>query len=247
MDHAGRDRNYLRKSEFRARLCRFNCILAQARLERRRDMSSPKPEDKGAESARIFAEVAERSSRLMGEFLAKQSEGREPAATDEFGIAKAYMDLAAKMLANPYKLAEAQMAMFWDYTRLWQSEWLSMMGQKVDPVAVPGKGDNRFRNQDWQSNFVFDYLKQSYLITARHMHDAVAGVEDLPEDTRKKVNFFTRQYIDALSPTNFAMTNPEVLRETLNSGGQNLLKGLNNLLGDIERGDGQLRISMTDT
>jgi polyhydroxyalkanoate synthase len=210
-------------------------------------MSTPKPEDKGAESARIFAEVAERSSRLMGEFLAKQSEGKEPAVTDEFGIAKAYMDLAAKMLANPYKLAETQMAMFWDYTRLWQSEWLSMMGQKVDPVAVPGKGDNRFRNQDWQSNFVFDYLKQSYLITARHIHDAVAGVEDLPEDTRKKVNFFTRQYIDALSPTNFAMTNPEVLRETLNSGGQNLLKGLNNLLGDIERGDGQLRISMTDT
>ena len=84
-------------------------------------MSTSQPEDKGAESARILAEVAERSSRLMAEFLAKQTEANPSAATDEFGIAKAYMDLAANMLANPHKLAEAQMAMIWDYARLWQS------------------------------------------------------------------------------------------------------------------------------
>ena len=93
---------------------------------------------------------------------------------------------------------------------------------------------------------MFDYIKQSYLITARHMHDAVANTEGLSDESRKKVNFFTRQYIDAMSPSNFALTNPQVLRETAHSGGQNLLKGLNNLLGDIERGSGDLHISMTD-
>ena len=199
-----------------------------------------------ADSAQVFAQVAERSSRIMADFLKRQAETQKSVATDEFGIAKAFMDMSALMLANPQKLAEAQMNMFWDYTRLWQSTWMQMLGQKAEPVAVPRKGDNRFRDKDWENNFLFDYVKQSYLIAARHIHQAVSKVENLPADQRKKVDFFTRQYIDALSPSNFALTNPEVLRETLASGGQNLLRGLNNLLADIERGDGQLQISMTD-
>jgi polyhydroxyalkanoate synthase len=205
-----------------------------------------KPTPAGADSAQIFAEVAERSSRIMADYLKRQTETQKPAVTDEFGIAKAFMDMSALMLAKPQHLAEAQMNMFWDYTRLWQSSVMQMMGQKAAPVAVPRKGDNRFRDQEWENNFLFDYVKQSYLIAARHIHQAVSNVEDLPPDARKKVDFFTRQYIDALSPSNFALTNPEVVRETMASGGQNLLRGLNNLLGDIERGDGQLQISMTD-
>jgi polyhydroxyalkanoate synthase len=197
-------------------------------------------------SAQVFAELAQRSSRIMSDFLKRQSVSKQPAEADEFGIAKAFMDMSALMLAKPQHLAEAQMKMFWDYTRLWQSGWMQMMGQKVEPVATPRQGDNRFRHADWENHFLFDYVKQSYLIAARHIHQAVSQVENLPDDDRKKVDFFTRQYIDALSPSNFALTNPEVMRETLKSGGQNLLRGLNNLLGDIERGDGQLKISMTD-
>ncbi|HVS56524.1 MAG TPA: class I poly(R)-hydroxyalkanoic acid synthase, partial [Casimicrobiaceae bacterium] len=101
--------------------------------------------------------------------------------------------------------------------------------------------------EDWQEHFLFDYVKQSYLLTARWLHDAVASVEGLDQRTQKKVDFFTRQYIDALAPSNFALTNPEVFRETIATGGQNLVKGLNNLLDDIERGNGKLRISMTDS
>jgi polyhydroxyalkanoate synthase len=89
-------------------------------------------------------------------------------------------------------------------------------------------------------------VKQSYLIAARHIQHAVSKVEGLPEESEKKVAFFTRQYVDALSPSNFLLTNPQVLRETLASGGQNLVRGLNNLLADIEKGGGELRISMTD-
>src|ERR1700690_2108096 len=200
-----------------------------------------------ADSAQVFAQVAQRSSRVIGDFLKRQAETQNSVVADEFGIAKAFMDLSALMFAKPQQLAEAQMNMFWDYTRLWQSSWMQMMGQKVEPVAAPLKGDNRFRHEDWENHFLFDYVKQSYLIAARHIHEAVSKVEHLPDDARKKADFFTRQYIDALSPSNFALTNPEVVRETLNSGGQNLLRGLNNLLADIERGDGQLQISMTDT
>ena len=157
------------------------------------------------------------------------------------------MDLSARMLASPWKLAEAQMNMFWDYTRLWQFSTMKMLGHAATPVARPGKGDNRFRDEEWENHFLFDYVKQSYLIAARHFHDAVSRVEGLPEETRKKVNFYTRQYIDALAPSNFVLTNPQVLRETVNSGGKNLVKGLNNLLEDLDRGEGELRISMTDT
>jgi len=194
--------------------------------------SPPNP----ARSAKVFVEVAERSSRLMGEFLQRQAGGHGVAHSDEFGIARAFMDLYARMLADPWKLAEMQTKMFWDHVALWQSSLLRMLGKDAPPVAEPARGDNRFREADWQDQFLFDYIKQSYLIAARHLHDAVASVEGLPEETSKKVNFYTRQYIDALSPSNFALTNPQVLRETLQSGGQNLVKGLNNLLADIERG-----------
>jgi polyhydroxyalkanoate synthase len=159
----------------------------------------------------------------------------------------AFMELAANMLANPAKLAEAQLNLWWDYMSLWQSSVLKMLGAPAEPVAEPAKGDKRFKHEAWQEHFLFDYVKQSYLITARWLHDQVASVEGLPEPTRKKIDFFTRQYIDAMAPSNFALTNPEVFRETVATGGQNLVRGLNNLLDDIERGNGQLRISMTDT
>ena len=200
-----------------------------------------------AELAKIFGDVAERSGRILGDYVKRHADGKGVAFTDEFGIAKAFMDLSAKMLANPWKLAEAQMKMFWDYVALWQTSTLKMLGHRADPVAHPEKGDYRWRDEEWQNHFFFDYFKQSYLIAARHIHDAVCCVEGLPEESQKKVNFFTRQYIDALSPSNFVLTNPQVLRETVNSGGQNLVRGLNNLLEDIDRGNGQLRIKMTDS
>ena len=157
------------------------------------------------------------------------------------------MEMASKMLANPYKLAETQMNLWWDYMNLWQTSTMKLLGGAAEPVAAPSKGDKRFRHEDWEEHFLFDYIKQGYLITARWLHETVASVEGLDDATKRKVDFFTRQYIDALAPSNFALTNPEVFRETIASGGQNLVHGLNNLLDDIERGNGQLKISMTDT
>ncbi|MDH5222881.1 MAG: class I poly(R)-hydroxyalkanoic acid synthase, partial [Betaproteobacteria bacterium] len=160
--------------------------------------------------------------------------------------ARAYMDLYSRLLMDPSALTAASVNFWIDSMRLWQSAWLKMLGHEASPVAQPAKGDARFKDQEWSDNFVFDYIKQSYLIAARHMQHAVANVQGLPEESEKKIAFFTRQYVDALAPSNFAATNPQVLRETLASGGQNLVKGLANLLADIEKGEGQLRISMTD-
>ena len=209
-------------------------------------MNAEHPKFDAAEAAKVFAQVAERSGKLLGDYVKRHVDGKGIAFTDEFGIAKAFMDLAAKMLSNPWMLAQTQMNMFWDYLRLMQFSWLRMLGHNPQPIVEPAKEDFRFRDEEWENHFLFDYFKQSYLIAARHIHDAVSNVVGLPEETQKKVNFFTRQYIDALAPSNFVLTNPQVLRETLSSGGRNLVRGLNNLLEDVERGNGQLRINMTD-
>ncbi|HEY2967392.1 MAG TPA: class I poly(R)-hydroxyalkanoic acid synthase [Casimicrobiaceae bacterium] len=197
--------------------------------------------------AESLASAADKSAKVLGDFIARQAAAGKSIVTDEFGLTQAFLELAAKMLSNPYRLAETQMNLWWEYSALWQSSMLKLMGQSTTPVVEPAKSDKRFRHEDWEEHFLFDYVKQSYLIAARWLHNTVANVEGLDEHTRRKVDFFTRQYIDALAPSNFALTNPQVFRETIASGGQNLVKGLNNLLDDIERGNGQLRISMTDS
>ena len=197
-----------------------------------------------ADLARVYQEVARRAAHLLGEFAQKNPQ--LPAVADELGIGKAFMDLYSRMLSDPCALAAMSINLAFDYSRLWQASWMRMAGNPVEPVAAPAPSDSRFKHEDWSEHFLFDFIKQSYLITARHIQHAVASVDGLPDDSQKKVAFFTRQYVDALAPSNFALSNPQVLRETFASGGQNLLNGLNNLLSDIEKGDGALRISMTD-
>ncbi|MCC7487657.1 MAG: class I poly(R)-hydroxyalkanoic acid synthase [Burkholderiales bacterium] len=205
--------------------------------------SAPDP----AELARLYAGIARKSAELAAAFIERRGNGAAAVAGDELGVGQAFYEAWAKLLADPVRLAEAQVKFWQDTMSLWQSSMLRLMGQPVPPVIEPASGDRRFRHDDWRELFPFDYIKQSYLIAARHLHGILGHVEGLDERTAKKVEFYTRQYIDALAPTNFALTNPEVLRETMASGGQNLLRGFNNLLDDLERGGGgELRVRMTD-
>src|SRR5881396_1405482 len=92
--------------------------------------------------------------------------------------------LAAKLLSNPYLLAQTQLNLLWDYSALWQSSMLRLLGHSPAPVVEPAKSDKRFKHEDWQEHFLFDYMKQSYLIAARWLHNAVASVEGLDEHTQ---------------------------------------------------------------
>ena len=200
-----------------------------------------------AEVARLYADIATKSGVLIGQYLERHAKGTAKPIADELGISKAFFDTWSRMLSDPVRLAETQMKLWQDYWSLWQQSVLKLMGQDATPVAEPAHGDRRFKHHDWQNNFVYDYIKQSYLIAAKHLHQSLAEVQGLDQRTARKVDFYTRQYLDALSPTNFVMTNPEVLRETVASGGQNLIKGLSNLLEDLTRnGGGQLKTKMTD-
>ena len=198
------------------------------------------------ETARAMASVAERSQRLVAEFLSKQATTTQTTELDPLKIGQAFLDMSAKMMADPTKLYESQMSLWQDYLQLWQSTAQKIAGNNVAPVIEPEAGDRRFKAEDWQNNVLFDYLKQSYLLTSRWMQSTVRDVSDLDEATAKKVDFYTRQFIDAMAPTNFAMTNPEVVKTILETGGENLVSGLENLIDDLERGKGRLNIKMTD-
>ena len=129
---------------------------------------------------------------------------------------------------------------------LWQNTARRMMGMETEPVIDAASTDRRFKDDAWKENEVFDFIKQSYLLSARYVQDVVKQVDGLDPKTAQKVDFYARQFVDAMSPSNFLLTNPEVLRKTAETGGENLLKGLNNLLSDLEQGKGKLRIKMTD-
>jgi polyhydroxyalkanoate synthase len=199
-----------------------------------------------AELAKEIAELAERSQRLVADFLTRQGGGDGIGLANPMAIGAAFFEMTARMMSDPAKLVEAQAALWGDYLKLWQHTTERMLGGKTEPIIEATPEDRRFRDQAWSDSALFDFIKQSYLLTARWVQGAVRQVEGLDERTARKVDFYTRQFVDALAPSNFVMTNPEVLRATIESRGENLVNGLRNLLDDLERGKGRLKISMTD-
>jgi polyhydroxyalkanoate synthase len=198
------------------------------------------------ELARLFAGIGETSRRLVAEFLARQGEDKAVGPADPMAIGAAFFEMTARLMADPKKLIEAQAALWNDYLRLWEQTAQRLLGHPAEPVAEPAPEDRRFRDKAWTDNALFDFIKQSYLLTARSLQNAVHQVEGLDEHTAHKVDFYTQQFVDAMAPSNFLLTNPAVLRATIESRGENLLNGLKNLLDDLERGKGRLAISMTD-
>ena len=194
--------------------------------------------------SRTMADVAERSQRIVADFLKRQSDN--PTEPDPMHIGNAFLDMTTRLMANPARLVQAQIGFWQDYLTLWQNTARRMMGEPAPAVIAEDQKDKRFKDEAWRDNEVFDFIRQSYLLSARYMQRLVHDAEGLDDKTAQKVDFYTRQFVDAMSPTNFVMTNPEVLRRTAETGGENLLKGLSNLLTDLERGQGNLRIRMTD-
>ena len=196
--------------------------------------------------SQTMSSIAERSQNIVRDFLSRQATPGQSSGIDPLNLGSAFLEMTTRMMASPDKMLQAQLNLWQDYMMLWQNTTQRMMGQMVEPVVTPEKDDRRFRDEAWADNQLFDYIKQSYLLSARWLQATVNDVEGLDDRTSKKIDFYTRQFVDALAPSNFMITNPEVLRTTMESGGENLLKGLENLLGDLDNGNGGLRIKMTD-
>ena len=193
---------------------------------------------------RSMADIAERSQRLVSDWLHRQS--HDAPDMDPLNIGRAFMDMTTQLMKDPAKLVQAQIGFWQDYMTLWQNTTRRMMGIESDPVIQADAKDRRFKDDAWKESEVFDFIKQSYLLSARYVQDVVTRVDGLDAKTAQKVDFYARQFVDAMSPSNFLLTNPEVLRKTAETGGENLFRGLSNLLTDLERGKGKLTIKMTD-
>jgi polyhydroxyalkanoate synthase len=159
---------------------------------------------------------------------------------------EAFVELLKRWMSEPQGFVRAQFGLWQDYMRLWQNTTQRMLGQEVAPVILPDRSDRRFKDPAWNENPLFDFIKQSYLLSSRFLLDAASANGSVPDRQQQKVEFYTRQFVDALAPSNFVLTNPEVLRATVESRGENLLRGLKNMLEDLERGKGKLQIKMTD-
>ncbi len=209
--------------------------------------SLPDPAEVSRQAAEHWAEIAEKSQRLVADFLSRQGGEEGVGLADPMAIGAAFLEMTQRMMSDPARLVEAQAALWNDYLRLWQHTAQRFLGGDVAPIVETLPEDRRFRDEAWSDNTHFDFIKQSYLLTARWLQGTARNVEGLDDRTARKVDFYTRQFIDAMAPSNFVLTNPEVLRATIESRGENLVQGLKNLLDDLERGKGRLAISMTDS
>jgi len=164
---------------------------------------------------------------------------------DPLNLLPAFATAAGQLLMNPQRLLLDNVQTSLEFYALWENAGKRLLGLDHEIVASPAEDDMRFRDPAWREHAFFDVVKQSYLLAAQRILRSVENLEGLDERTWRKVEFFTRQFVDAVAPTNFAATNPEVLRTTVETQGDNLLRGLQNLFRDSEE-DGQLRIAMCD-
>ena len=192
-----------------------------------------------------LAAFAEQARRVVEAFWQRQQNDGF-SIVDPASVSQAFFEFGARLMADPSRLADAQAKLWQAQIGLWQDAVARLLGEQTAPAASAPRGDRRFADPAWTEGLVFDVIKQSYLLSADWLRSLVDDVPDLEPRDRRKVDFYTRQFISAASPSNFLLTNPAVLRKTKETEGRNLIEGLQHLLDDLERGKGRLRISMAD-
>ena len=204
----------------------------------------PDPEAFGRNMLRFMEEA----QKAMRGFLERVDVKTSPyeTASEMTDAAKLFAEVAQPWLADPGKLVDAQSALFGAYMQLFSTTAERAFGGAALPVVEPEPGDNRFTDPEWNSNPYFDFWKQFYLITTRWLEGLLQDTEGLDERTRHRATFLLKQISSAMSPSNFPLTNPVVLRETFQSSGQNLVQGMANLVHDLDKSGDLLSISQTD-
>ncbi len=206
--------------------------------------------EQGKHIAHNMAEVFDISGQIWQKFLAAHLQEGGPKHPDPLNTWPTFAELYRTMWDNPQQVADKTIEFWAGQQRLWQNAMLKWLGSKeaVDNLELPHmlKPDRRFSHKDWSENALFDYLKQSYLLTAGWIQDTVGSVGEMDPKERRKAAFYTRQFVEAMNPANFFALNPEVLEATASEKGENLVRGLKMMLEDLDRGKGKLLIRQTD-
>jgi len=201
----------------------------------------------------ILADVANRSQDMIRDFSERHATAPQwsRAAQTELnlneivGVPETLTQLTQNLVAEPETMAKAQIKFCQNGLKLMVYINARLAGQTPAPVVQPDRGDKRFQDPSWCDDLYFDVLKQQYLLFTAWVDDLVAGVEGLSPHERKKAHFFTRRITDAMAPTNFLLTNPKALRETVETRGENLICGLKKALQDTRKGHGRLQVRTT--
>jgi polyhydroxyalkanoate synthase subunit PhaC len=191
-----------------------------------------------------MAGVAAQSQKLIQEFMSQAPDLSSSGMADTQSVASAFLELTTKMMADPVTVASTTLDLWTKYASAWQQAGQRLMFPSTKPEE--SSSDRRFKDKAWAENAIFDFIKQTYLMSADSILSSVRNVKGLDSKTARKVDFYTRQFVDAIAPSNFIGTNPEVLRLTIETGGDNLVRGLSHLIDDMIRGKGKLAITMTD-
>ncbi len=207
-------------------------------------MASQSPEQLTANILRAF--------ELSGQIVRKivEDNGKRDGAFTVVGglsdVHKLFAPIASYWMSDPSALATAQTKLNQDLIELWGRTYRRFLGEDVPPVVKPLPGDSRFQDREWTENAFFDFLRQAYLITGRWAEEMIEKAATVDQHTKHRAEFYLNQIVSALSPSNYPFTNPEVIRTTFSSGGQNLATGLAHLLEDLQDSGELLRIRQTD-
>ncbi|MER9314453.1 class I poly(R)-hydroxyalkanoic acid synthase [Mesorhizobium sp. M0659] len=197
-----------------------------------------------------MARMVEQAGKAASAWAEPREKGevRDHVAEPVVDMVKTFSKLSEYWLADPQRALEAQTRLFAGYMTVWGNaiQKVSPNAEAPDDVVKPECGDKRFQDPEWGRNAFFDFLKQAYLVTSRWAADLVEHAEGLDDHTRHKASFYVKQVSNAISPSNFILTNPELFRETVASNGENLVRGMKMLAEDIAAGKGDLKLRQAD-
>lgn len=195
-----------------------------------------------------LAKLYEEYGKAVAAFVEPREKGTVPipAPTDNAEVVATLTKVAESWLSDPRRAVALQTELWTNYIDLWGSAFRRLLGEPNEEAVKPDPKDKRFQNMDWTQNIFFDFCKQLYLITTRWAEEAVESAEGLDDHTRDKARFYVQQISSALSPSNFVLTNPELLAETLKTSGENLVRGMAMLAEDIKAGHGDIKLRQTD-
>lgn len=198
----------------------------------------------GAISTDILAESSKVSAAYIGAIESGEKTSLVP--DESADLAKTLGAVAEYWLKDPTRLVEVQKNLSLDMINLWSSMLKKVNGEEAPPaVEMPAK-DNRFADPEWNEHPYFNFLKQAYFIGSQFANTLVDKAEDIDPHTKKKAGFYMRQLASAFSPSNFIMTNPELLRATIEQKGENIARGMKMLAEDVAAGKGEIKLRQTD-
>jgi len=198
-----------------------------------------------------LADVTGKSQEVVREFFAAQVDAAVKVATgqksvDPLNFGEAFNEMMGALAADPGTVMQRQFNLWGDYAKLMSTAGRRLAGEEIKPAIEPDPSDKRFAHKAWRENPMLDFIKQSYLTYAKWLKTTVHQLEGMDEHEKKKAEFYTQQFLDAIAPTNFPVLNPEIIETTIETKGENILKGTRNLIEDLARGDGSLAIRQAD-